>query len=74
MHKAPETVLRNINERTLIIWRAVLTTLSNAHVGWVLGRLDGLGVAIVTSPPSQAATSNLGQAMLKRDVCFSSCE
>lgn len=33
-----------------------------------------MGVAIVVSLPSQAATSNLGQAMLKRDVFFSSCE
>lgn len=28
------------------------------------------GLAIVTSPPGQASTSNLGQAMLKRDVCL----
>lgn len=32
------------------------------------------GAAVAISPLSQAATSNLGQAKLKRDVCFSACE
>lgn len=38
------------------------------------GRLGGRGVAVLSCPPEHAATSNLGQAELKRDACLGACE
>jgi len=40
----------------------------------LLGGWMAWGVAVIISPPRQTATSNLGQAKLKRDVCFGACQ